>query len=86
MPEQFWGLTMYEFELKAKAHSKKTREEWERAAQQTVWIVNSFRQKGQRALKLNDLIKDPNEKKAKEKTTPKKSMNFITDLKKQFGY
>ena len=85
-PFEFWGCTYREFEIKAKAYQERDRQEWQRATQQTAWVINAFRGKGKPAVKVEDFLGSPDKPKRKKKTTEKESKELITDLMDEFGF
>jgi len=61
-PAEFWDSTVYEVELRVRAHAKRKREAWERTAQLAAWIANNVSAFGRkRALRVSDLIRMPDE-------------------------
>ena len=82
-------MTYGELMIKARAYRQKERAEWVKIAQQTVWILNAFRGRNQRRLKVDDLIKtddEPERKAPRKKTTPEETKELLTELMERFGH
>jgi hypothetical protein len=74
--------------IKARAYRQKERAEWVKIAQQTVWILNAFRGKRGRRLRVEDLIgsEQPETQAPRKKTTPEETKELINELMTRFGH
>jgi hypothetical protein len=79
MPQQFWGLTLAEFNDLIEGYKWRNRREWEKFAQLAVWTSQKLR-KNTTAKKL--LGTDKSEKK---KTTAEESRKNVIDLVERLG-
>jgi hypothetical protein len=88
-PFDFWQLTLGELWILLAGHRRRQRAEWTRTAQQTAWILNSFKKKGATRIKVEDLIgsekEESTERKPRGKTTEAESKELVNELIDRFG-
>lgn len=88
-PDEFWGLTFSELNIKARGFKRYQRAEWTKYAQQAVWILNAMRKKNQQRVKVEHLIgheDEDGEVRSRKKTTEEESKQFVNELIDQFGH
>ncbi|MGM7683741.1 phage tail assembly chaperone [Cytobacillus sp. Hm23] len=77
-PDEFWSLTLTEFNLIVKGFEMKEELAWRKQAQLAAWIMSPHLK---RPMSADKLLK----KKITKKTTQEKSKKVVNELKDEFG-